>query len=83
MDAAERQSLNTAAILTAVIAAEIAAVDVWLLRHQRASITEVLRTRTGRATLAVICLHVVDVLGVVDPFSALGKRITGGKVRLP
>lgn len=78
MDAMDRQSLRAAAILTAVITVEIAAADVWLLRTGRAPITAVLRTRLGRAMLAVVGLHVVDVLGVVDPFSALGKRITRG-----
>jgi hypothetical protein len=45
-----------------------AALDVVLVHEGHRPITHALRTPAGSAFLAVLCLHVADVLGPLDPF---------------
>lgn len=60
-----------AIIATGVWLSVGAALDVYLVATNRSRlITDVLRTKPGRAFLAVLCLHVVNVLGRADPFRA-------------
>lgn len=49
-----------------------ATLDVLLVRKGERPITHVLRTPAGLAFLCVLGLHVVDVLGPLDPFRAVG-----------
>jgi hypothetical protein len=50
-----------------------AALDVVLVHEGHRPITHALRTPAGSAFLAVLCLHVADVLGPLDPF----RRVAG------
>ena len=53
-----------------------AALDVYLLATKKSHlITHVLRTNPGKVFLAVLCLHVMDVLGPADPFRATASAI--------
>ncbi len=57
-----------------------AALDVYLVATNKSRlITDVLRTKPGKAFLIVLCLHVVDVLGRVDPFRAAAFAIYARK----
>lgn len=48
-----------------------AALDAYLVATNKSRlITDVLRTKAGRVFLVMLCLHVVNVLGRADPFSA-------------
>lgn len=54
------------------------ALDVYLLVKRKDSlITDVLRTKPGKAFLIVLGLHVVNCLGPVDPFRLTANVITG------
>ena len=67
--------------LTAAWAATItwlgvgATLDIILIRKNERPITHVLRTPAGLAFLAVLGLHVIDVLGPLDPFRAVGRLV--------
>jgi hypothetical protein len=52
------------------------ALDAYLLfkRNDRL-ISDVIRTKTGKACLIVFCLHIGNLLGRVDPFSLAGALI--------
>lgn len=56
------------------------ALDAYLLvKRKDRLISDVLRTKPGRAFLIVFCLHIVNALGPIDPFSAgasvINKRL--------
>jgi hypothetical protein len=54
------------------------ALDAYLLvKRKDRLISDVLRTKPGRAFLVVFVLHIVNVLGRVDPFSAAASVING------
>lgn len=60
-----------ALVATSVWVAVGVALDVYLVSTNRSHlITDILRTKPGKVGLAVLCLHVVNVLGRVDPFRA-------------
>lgn len=53
------------------------ALDAYLLvKRKDRLISDVLRTKPGRAFLIVFVLHIVNVLGRADPFSAAGSMVT-------
>lgn len=48
-----------------------AALDIYLVATNKSRvITDVLRTKPGKAFLTLLCLHVVNILGRADPFRA-------------
>lgn len=49
--------------------------DIFLYRHGRRLVTEVLRTPTALAGLVVLTAHALDVLGPLDPFRAFSRLI--------
>ena len=49
--------------------------DVWLVRKEKGLVTHVLRTPAGLAFLSILLLHVLDVLGPIDPFKAIGRLL--------
>jgi hypothetical protein len=54
------------------------ALDAYLLvKRKDRLISDVLRTKPGRAFLVVFCLHIAKALGPVDPFSAAAGVING------
>lgn len=59
--------------------AAILAGDIWLMASDRQPVTAWLRTRTGRTCLALLGLHVADVLGPADPFR--GVAAVAGMVK--
>ncbi len=73
--------LDDGNIIPAIVATGIwlavgAALDMYLVSTKKSHvITDVLRTKPGRAFLVVLCLHVVNVLGRADPFSAVAYVI--------
>lgn len=73
----EFTDLDTGNIVPALVATGVwlavgAALDMYLVSTNKSHvITDVLRTKPGRAFLAVLCLHVANVLGKADPFSAV------------
>lgn len=65
-----------AIVATCVWAAVGIALDVYLVATGKSHLmTDVLRTKAGKLALAILGLHVVDVLGRADPFSATAKVI--------
>ena len=52
-----------------------AVLDVGLVRDDRRPMTHVLRTPPGVAFLALLCLHVADLLGRFDPFRFVARLI--------
>lgn len=50
-------------------------VDVHRHRHGRSHVTDSLRRPIVTGFLIVLVLHVLDVLGALDPFRAFGRRI--------
>jgi hypothetical protein len=67
--------LKPAIIATCVWLTVGAALDAGLVHERRRPITHVLRTPPGVAFLAVLCLHVADLLGPVDPFRVAARLI--------
>lgn len=72
----EPVSIVPAIVATSVWVAVGAAMDIYLVTKNKSVITDVLRTPAGKVLLAVLGLHVVDVLGKADPFKAAGKAVT-------
>ena len=72
----EFTDLSDGDILPALVATGVwlavgAALDVYLVSTNKSHvITDVLRTRPGKVFLGVLCLHVANLLGKADPFSA-------------
>lgn len=72
----EKDDYRPAVIATGVWLGVGAALDVYLVATNKSRlITDVLRTKPGRMFLVLLCLHVVNVLGRADPFSAAGRVI--------
>lgn len=63
--------LLPAAVATGAWLATGAVLDVYLVANNKRPITDVLRTIPGGLFLTVLCLHVVNKLGKVDPFCAV------------
>lgn len=59
---------DLAATLVAATVAVALAGDLWLHRHHRRLVTDVLRTPTGIACQLYLAAHVADVLGPLDLF---------------
>lgn len=56
-------------VATGIWLAVGAVLDAYLVAtHKKRLITDVLRTKPGIAFLAVLCLHVANRLGRIDPF---------------
>lgn len=65
-----------ALVATGVWLAVGVALDVYLVATNKSRvITDVLRTKPGKVFLTVLCLHVANVLGRADPFSAVAHAI--------
>ena len=72
----ESGNIVPALVATGIWLAVGAALDVYLVATgKKYLITDVLRTKVGKLFLAILGLHVVDVLGRADPFSATAKVI--------
>lgn len=77
----EFTALDEGTIIPALVATLVwlgmgAALDVYLVRSRRSHlITDVLRTKPGKLFLAVLCLHVANILGPADPFRAVAGVI--------
>jgi hypothetical protein len=69
----ERDDLTPALVAAGAWLGFGAALDVILVHEGHRPITHALRTPMGSVFLAVLCLHVADVLGPVDPF----RRVAG------
>lgn len=73
--------LNEDNFLPAIVATGVwlgvgAALDVYLVASKKPRvITDVLRTKPGKVFLTMLCLHVMNALGPVDPFSAAARAI--------
>ena len=52
-----------------------AVLDVKLVHDRHRPITHALRTRPGVAFLALLCLHVADLLGPFDPFRVVARAV--------
>lgn len=76
-----------AIVATGVWLAVGAALDVYLVATNKSRlITDVLRTKPGKLFLTVLCLHVVNILGKADPFSAAARVVrtrSGAKILVP
>jgi hypothetical protein len=82
---AEYTDLDGGTLLPALIATGVwlgvgAGLDVYLVTHKKHVITDVLRTAPGTLFLAVLCLHVANVLGKADPFRAAAAALTKKQV---
>lgn len=66
---------DAADILVYGCAAALAAGDVVLHRRGRRLVTHSLRQPVPAVVLCLLALHVVDVLGPLDPFRAFGRLI--------
>lgn len=74
-------SLIPALVATGVWLGVGAALDVYLVTTNKSRyITHVLRTKPGKVFLALLCLHVVDILGKADPFRAAQYVIQAKRV---
>lgn len=66
---------DAADLLVGACVVALAAGDVQLYRHGRRLVTDALRRPVVAVGLVVLTLHVLDVLGRVDPFRACARRI--------
>lgn len=75
------RDLRPALVATGIWLGTGIALDVYLLaKRKECLITDVLRTKPGKAFLIVLGLHVANCLGKADPFRAAAHVING---RLP
>ncbi len=74
--AIDEGNIVPALVATGVWLAVGAALDVYLVSTNKSHvITDVLRTKPGKAFLIVLGLHVANILGKADPFSAAAYAI--------
>lgn len=77
----EFTDLDEGSILPALVATGVwltvgAALDVYLISTNKShAITDVLRTAPGKMFLIVLSLHVANILGRADPFSAAARAV--------
>lgn len=77
----EKVNFVPALVATGVWLGVGAALDAYLVASRKDRvITDVLRTKPGKVFLAVLCLHVANLLGRADPFSAVAAAIRRGEV---
>ena len=69
------RDLRAAAAATALWLAVGAGLDVALVHHNRRPMTHVLRCPLGAVGFAVLAAHLLDLLGPLDPFCAVGRCI--------
>ena len=67
--------MTAADVLVGACAFALTAGDVRFYRHEQSLVTDTLRRPLVAAGLVVLTLHVVDVLGPLDPFRAAARRI--------
>lgn len=66
---------DAADLLVGACVAALAVGDVQLCRHGRRLVTDVLRRPVVTGGLVLLTLHVLDLLGPVDPFRAVARRV--------
>lgn len=79
--------LRPALVATGIWVSVGLALDAYLLVRGKdrpcGVMTDVLRTKPGKIGLAVLCLHVANRLGRVDPFRAAASLINGRTSSIP
>lgn len=67
--------LTPAAAVALAGLAVIGAGDVWLIRTERPTVTEAVRTPAGWFVVAYLVAHFARLLGKADAFTAIARRL--------